>query len=428
LLPASQREEILSSYSQDELAALEFDWRFWGRPKQIAPPGDWATWILRAGRGFGKTRTGAEWFHERAAEHPGRWMALVAKTPADARDYCIEGPGGLLRNCKPKDRPHYESSKRRITWPNGSWATVYSSEEADQLRGFSGDTAWLDELAKYPNPQEVWDNLQFGMREASSDRPRRLITSTPRPLPIIRQIEKLPGTIVVTGSSYENRGNLDRTWFNETIAAYEGTRFGRQEIHAEILNDIPGALWSRDKIDECRLKQAPDLSRIVIAIDPAASSEEKADESGIVVAGVDGRRHGFVLQDATMKGTPQEVCEKAVRLFWNLGADRIVAEVNNGGEWIEAVLRSVDPTVPYRAVRASRGKVTRAEPVSSFYERGLVHHVGSFPQLEDQMCEFTVDFDRKTAGYSPDRVDALVWAFTELMVTGSGEPGIRSLG
>jgi phage terminase large subunit-like protein len=218
----------------------------------LPPDGDWATWVLRAGRGFGKTRTGSGWVHERAIEHPGRWIALVARTPADARDYMIEGPGGLLRNTHPRERPLYEPSKRRLTWPNRSWATIYSDEEPDQCRGFSGDTAWLDELAKFQNATETWHCLAFGMRETSSDRPRILVTTTPRPIPILAQIERLPSTVVVQGSSYENARNLDPRWFDDALTRYEGTRLGRQEIDAEILDDTPGALWTREVLEKSR--------------------------------------------------------------------------------------------------------------------------------------------------------------------------------
>jgi len=231
-----------------------FDWRgTWARAKQLPPEGDWTTWVVRAGRAFGKTVAGACWVHERAMEHPGRWIALVARTPADARDYMIEGPGGILKNTHPRERPLYEVSKRRVTWPNRSWATIYSDEEPDQLRGFSGDTAWLDELCKFQNVADTWNNLQFGMREKSNDRPRVLVTTTPRPNPILTQIEHLPSTVVITGSSYENRKNLDPRWFEDVLQRYDGTRIGRQEINAEILDDVQGALWTRELLDRCRL-------------------------------------------------------------------------------------------------------------------------------------------------------------------------------
>jgi len=250
-LPREEQLEMLSRLSDAEIVALRRSWRFQARPKQLAPPGEWMIWLVEAGRGFGKTRSGAGWMHERAEEEPGRWMALVAKTPADARDYMIEGPGGLLKHAPHWCRaapggpwPHYEPSKRRITWPNDSWATIYSSEKPDQLRGFSGDTAWLDEVAKYKNPREVWDNLQFGMREVSDDQPRIIITTTPRPITLLEEIEESEQSVVVRGSSYENRANLAPQWLNKTLAAYEGTRLGKQEIHGIRLEDVEGRVYS----------------------------------------------------------------------------------------------------------------------------------------------------------------------------------------
>lgn len=243
-LPESDRSRLIRELTATELIALDSDWKFWARPKQLPPPGDWLTWLLQTGRGFGKSRAGGGWTQSRAMESPGRWCALIAKTPADARDVMIEGPAGILRNAPPHERPIYESSKRRVTWPNGSWGTLYSSEEPDQLRGFSGDTAWLDEFGKYANPREVWDNLQFGMREVSADRPRVCITTTPRPLPILEEIENKATTVTVFGTSYENRANLAPEWFDSTIAAYEGTRLGRQEIHGERLEDVEGRVYS----------------------------------------------------------------------------------------------------------------------------------------------------------------------------------------
>lgn len=400
-----------------QLERLAYDWDFWARDEQKPPPGDWSVWLIKTGRGWGKTRTGAGWVHRRAMEFPKRWIAIVARTPADARDFMIEGPSGLLRNTHPRERPHYEPSKRRITWPNGSWATVYSDDEPDQIRGFSGDTAWLDEFAKFKHPVDVWNNLQFGMRERSSDRPRSLITTTPRPLKILKDILGLPDTVVVAGSSYENRENLDERWF-ASLTKFEGTRIGRQEIHGEILEDVSGALWNRSLIEQCRVRpeSVPSMRRIVVAIDPSATSGEDADEAGIVCVGLGQDGHGYVLEDASERMSPTQWAERAVRLYETHKADRIIGEVNNGGEMVETTLRVVSPGIPFRAVHASRGKVTRAEPASALYERGLVHHVGAFPALEDQLCAFTTDFNRATQGYSPDRLDALVWALTELML------------
>ena len=416
--PEAERTAILASLTDAQAQELLYDWRFWARPNQLAPGGDWSVWVLRAGRGFGKTRSGAGWVQERAMALP-RWIALVARTPADARDYMIEGPGGLLRNAAPKERPEYAPSNRRLTWPNGSWATIYSDGEPEQLRGFSGDTGWLDEFAKYRYPKIVWDNLQFGMREASTDRPRLVITTTPRPLALLRQIENLSSTITVTGSSYENRANLDPKWLAETLAPYEGTRFGRQEIHAEILDDVPGALWTRRNLDDYRVREAPDLERVVIGLDPPATSGEDANEAGIVAAGLarnkDGHPHGYTLDDWSMRGSPDEWGRRAVAAYHRFDADRIVAESNQGGEMVEHVIRSIDRDVPVTLVHATRGKYVRAEPISALYEQGRVHHVGTFPELEDQMVSFTPEnaADR-SRGLSPDRTDALVWAYTNL--------------
>jgi phage terminase large subunit-like protein len=277
----------LEPASNDQVLDAFYDWRgTWARSKQLPPDGNWTTWVIRAGRAWGKTLAGSMWVHERALEHPGRWIALVARTPADARDYAVEGPGGILRNVHPRERPLYEPSKRRITWPNRAWATVYSDDEPDQLRGFSGDTAWVDEMAKFVNAEDTWHCLQFGMRERSSDRPRILITTTPRPLPILRQIERLPSTIVVTGSSYENARNLDPRWFDDVLSRYEGTRLGRQEIMAEILEDVPGALWTREILDKCRAELDGALERAPLEIRKSSVEGPAGDGLGSQVVGV----------------------------------------------------------------------------------------------------------------------------------------------
>lgn len=346
---------------------------------------------------------------------PGRWLALVARTPADARDHLIESPGGILRNVPPHERPTYEPSKRRLTWPNGSFATVYSDEQPDQLRGFSGDSAALDEFAKWRHPRESWDMLQFGMREASSDRPRIVIATTPRPLSILREIEGRPSTVVVTGSSYENRSNLDPTWYAEVLASYEGTRLGRQEIHAEILTDVPGALWTRDLIERQRLREAPEtgIQRIVVGVDPAMTSGEDADMTGIVVCAKGADRKGYVLEDCTIRATPEGWAQQVVRAYHKWEADRVVVEVNQGGDLLRSVLHVVDRSIPIKEVRAARGKRTRAEPIAAAYERGDVFHVGSFADLEDEMCGYVPGETTE----SPDRMDALVWALSDLVLT-----------
>ena len=426
LLPGSERRRLIDNLSEAEAAALRFHWPSWARPGQLPPGGDWTVWLLLAGPGFGKTRVGAEWVRGEVCGAtplgPGRYrrLALVAETAADARDVMVEGESGLLAVHPAEFRPRYEPSKRRISWPNGAIATLYNATEPDQLRGPQHDAAWCDELAKWRHGEATWDMLQFGLR--LGERPRQVVTTTPRPLRLLKAILASPDTVTTRGTTHDNRENLAPAFFTRIIQRYEGTRLGRQELDGEILEDVPGALWRRRRIDELRVREAPELRRIVVAIDPAATSREGADESGIIVAGLGADRHGYVLEDLSLRGTPDEVCRAAWHGYVAHAADRVVAEVNNGGEWIGTVLRHLDPAIPYRALRATRGKVTRAEPVAALYEQGRVHHVGAHPTLEDQMCAFTVDFGRGAGGDSPDRVDALVWAFTELMPGPAGQP------
>jgi phage terminase large subunit-like protein len=396
--------------------ALERDWSLLARPNQLPPPGAWTIWMLLAGRGFGKTRAGAEFVKAEVEGGRARRVALVTSTAADGRDVVVEGESGLLAISSPWCRPQYEPSKRRLTWPNGAIATLYSAEEAYRLRGPQHDLAWADELAAWCDPA-AWDQLMFGLRLGRT--PRAVVTTTPRPVKIVRDLLAREGQDVVVsrGSSYENRSNLAPAFFAEIVRRYEGTRLGRQELNAEVLNDVPGALWSRDWIDGARVAVAPpDLMRVVVAIDPAVTSGEDADETGIVVAGVSSDQEVYVLADLSGRYAPHEWAREAVGAYHRYQADCVVAEVNNGGEMVEAVLRQVDANVSFRAVHASRGKVTRAEPCAALYEQARAHHVGAFPKLEDQMCSLTSDFDRKRAGYSPDRADALVWALTTLVV------------
>ncbi len=371
---------------------------------------------MLAGRGFGKTRTGAEYVRDQVLNHGRRRVALVAPTAADARDVMVEGESGVLSIGLPQERPHYEPSKRRLTWPNGAIATTYSADEPERLRGPQHDAAWCDEIASWRYP-EAWDMLMFGLR--LGDDPRVVVTTTPKPIKIIRELIADPMTVITRGSTYDNRFYLAPAFLAQIIKKYEGTRLGRQELNAEVLDDVPGALWSRALIEETRWpvhKAVPDLVRIAIAIDPAVSTGEDADETGIIVAGKDANGHGYVLADRSGRYPPTEWARTAIALYRQHKADRIVAEVNNGGDMVEATIRMVDPNVSYTKVHASRGKVIRAEPAAALYEQSRIHHVGAFPTLEDQMCGFTTDFDRKAAGFSPDRVDALVWALSDLLV------------
>ena len=414
-LPEVERNEYLKSLSPEALAHLRYDWEFWARPSQIAPLGDWTTWLILSGRGFGKTRMGAEWVRQKAKEHPGCRIALVAETAADGRDVMVLGESGLVTIDPDLTPDSFQRTNRCITWPNGSRAFLYNATEPDQLRGPQHHFAWVDELAKFKYMQDTWDQLQFGLR--LGEHPQQIVTTTPRPLPLIKKLINDADTIVTRGRTYDNAANLAAPFLRQIEDRYGGTRLGRQELEGEVLEDIPGALWSRTAIDEARRPEAPkDLERIIIAVDPSTSSEEHSDETGIVAVGcardADGYMRGYVLADWSIRGAPTEWAKKAVALYRHFDADRIVAEKNQGGEMVETTIKAADRNVPVTLVHASRGKYVRAEPISALYEQGRVHHVGRFDALEDQMCTFSVDYDRKNG--SPDRMDALVWGLTYL--------------
>ena len=422
-MPKHLRDAWLRSLDEDEHEVAQYAWReLWARKNQKSPPGDWRIWLLLAGRGFGKTRTGAEWIREQVESGRARRGALVAPTAADVRDVMVEGESGIMAVSPSWNMPRYQPAVRRLIWPNGAIATTYSADEPERLRGPQHDCAWCDEIAAWRYPA-AWDMLLFGLRLGSD--PRAVVTTTPKPIDLLigpgengrrAGLLKDPTVTITRASTYENRDYLPETFFRQIVSRYEGTRLGRQELNAEILDDVQGAMWSRELIEAQRIVTLPQLVRIVVAIDPAMSSGEDADETGIIVAGKDVNGHGYVLADLSGRYPPTEWAKAAIAAYREHKTDRIVAEVNNGGEMVEATLRVLDPNVAYTAVRASRGKVTRAEPIAALYEQDRIHHLGAFPQLEDQMCGFSSDFDRQTAGYSPDRVDALVWAFTELLV------------
>ena len=409
--------------STEARAALLWSWRFWARPQQMAPEGDWNTWVMLAGRGFGKTRAGSEWIRQcvcgATPSAPGQYhrVALIAETAADARDVMVEGDSGILKVHPPAFRPRYEPSKRRLTWPNGAVATLYNATEPDQLRGPQHDLAWCDEMAKWRYASETWDMLQFGMRLG---RPRALITTTPRPIPVLRGILADAKTIVTRGRTYDNAANLAEAFLQQIKRKYEGTRLGRQEIDGEILDDVPGSLWTRDILDRSRKKQSdklPDMQRVVVAIDPAGKSQETAlsdgtAETGIVVVGIGVDNRGYVLDDQTCSLSPNGWARRALSAYDMFSADCIVVETNQGGDMVKSTIQSVRPGINVREVHASRGKVTRAEPIAALYEQGRISHVGAFPGLEDQMVLFTpLGIAGETTG---DRVDALVWGLTQL--------------
>lgn len=423
-LPEAIRTAEINRLTPKQRDALLHYWPFWARPNQVAPDGDWLTWVILAGRGFGKTRCGSEWVRSMVCgDTPlsnGKYhrVALVAETAADARDVMVEGDSGIL-GVHPKDyRPIYEPSKRRLTWPNGTTATLFNATEPDQLRGPQQDLAWCDELAKWRYAQETWDMLQFGLR--LGDHPRVCITTTPRPIVLLRQIMADPRTVTTRGSTYENASNLAASFLDQIKKRYEGTRLGRQELNAELLDDVPGALWTREMLDRKRMRpddKLPDLQRVVVAVDPAGKSQETAmsegtAETGIIVAGlgVDGR--GYVLDDLTCSAGPTGWARRALSGYDLYSADAIVVETNQGGDMVKQTIKSLRD-VPVIEVHASRGKVTRAEPIAALYEQGRISHRGAFADLEDQMVLFTpLGIAGNTTG---DRVDALVWAMSQLM-------------
>jgi phage terminase large subunit-like protein len=398
---------------------LEHDWASIARPEQLPPDGKWSTWLILAGRGAGKTRTGAEWVRSLAEAASVPRIALVGPTAADVRDTMVEGESGLLAIAPNSNRPTYEPSKRRLTWKNGVQATMFSSEEPERLRGPQFGAAWVDELCAFRNVRDTWSNLQFGLRLGRH--PRQVVTTTPKPIPLLRALIANPDTVVSRGTTYDNRDNLAPSFFSQIVRSYEGTRVGRQELNAEILEDVPGALWTRAMIDRAREPMDSRLVRIVVAVDPSGArnaGDEGADWIGIVVAGkgVDGR--AYVLADRSCKLSPAGWGARAVQAYKEFSADRIVAERNFGGAMVEHVIRTTESSVAFKEVTASRGKVQRAEPVAALYEQGKVTHLADdLSMLEDQLCQMTGN------GFcgdgSPDRADALVWALTELMLGGS---------
>ncbi len=407
-LTPAQRADFVNSLPAAALLPFLYDWSgIWARDSQLLPEGDWSTWLVCAGRSFGKTHCGAESVIEMQRRGAGR-IALVAPTSADARDVMLEGKSGIITLAPPWNRPKYEPSKRRLSWSNGARAFLYSAEEPERLRGPQHDFAWCDEIAAWTNGEEVWNQLQFGMRVG--DRPRAIATTTPKAVPLVLKLMADPRTVTTRGNTFENTA-LPESYLQAMHRLFDGTRLGRQEIHAEVLTDNPGALFSQEIVDANRVREVPPLSRIIISIDPAPTSDRGSDETGIMATGKDDRGHGYVLKDHSLRGSPDEWARAAVKAYYEHRADMIVAEVNNGGEMVEAVLRSVDENVPFKAVRAMRGKSKRAEPVAALYEQGKIHHVGDLEKLEKQMRVFT-----GVNGRRDDRTDAMCWGLHELLI------------
>lgn len=373
---------------------------------------------MLGGRGAGKTRTGAEWVRAMVYGMPpwadrahGR-IALVGETVHDAREVMVEGESGLLRTSPFEQRPEWIATRKRLEWPNGAIGQVFSAEDPEGLRGPQVEAAWCDELAKWRYGEATFDMLQFALRLGTQ--PRQLITTTPRPLPLIKRLIVDPRTLVTRAPTRANQDFLSPAFLETVVGRYAGTRMGRQELDGELIEDRPDALWSRMMIEGCRVDAAPALSRIMVGIDPPGSSRQGADACGIVAVGRADSGMYFVLEDASQAGlTPQAWATKAVALYRRLNANSLVAEINMGGEMVRSVLRQVDGSVPLKEVHATRGKYLRAEPVAALYEQGKVKHVGCFPLLEDEMCDFGVN--GLSSGASPDRLDALVWAISAML-------------
>ncbi|ALR22731.1 DNA-packaging protein [Sphingobium baderi] len=423
------RERVLAHLDDAAAERLAAEWRWTARAGQVAPDGDWRVWLMMAGRGFGKTRAGAEWVREIAENDPGARIALVGATLGEARSVMVEGVSGLLSIAPWWCRPAYAPALRKLIWPNGAIATLFGAADPEALRGPQFSHGWADEIGKWPGGEAVWDNLMLGMRLGR--RPQVLATTTPRPVPLVRRLAAREGgdTVVTRGRTADNAAHLAEGFLAAMEEGYGGTRLGRQELDGELIEEIEGALWTRDLLERCRVRHVPEkgLTRVVVAVDPPASAH--GDACGIVVAGLGADGRAYVLADASVEKMRPEGWARAVAgAAAAYGADRVVAEANNGGAMVESVLRAAEAGLPVKLVHASRGKAARAEPVAALYEAGRVAHRGAFPDLEDEMCGLIAGGGYEGPGRSPDRADALVWALTELMLTRRGDARIRTLG
>jgi len=427
----AERKEIFRKLTARVAGALEREWSFVARREQLAPEGDWRIWLMMAGRGFGKTRAGAEWVLGIAKADPSARIALVGATLGEARSVMVEGASGLLSISPGWARPAYAPALRKLTWPNGAMATLFGAAEPESLRGPQFSHGWADEIAKWPFAESAWDNFMMTMRLGSA--PRVIATTTPRPVALVRRLVAGAGpggdVVVTRGRTVENKANLADGFIAAMTRSYGGTRLGRQELDGELIEEAEGALWTRDLIERCRVRHVPDggvLTRVVVAVDPPASAD--GDACGIVVAGLGGDGRAYVIADASVGGMRPEGWARAVAAAAMVhGADKVVAEANNGGAMVTSVLRAAVEALPVRLVHASRGKVARAEPVAALYEAGRVAHRGAFPELEDEMCGLVLGGGYEGPGRSPDRADALVWALSELMLGRQGVAQVRGL-
>ncbi|MEM6856825.1 MAG: terminase family protein [Pseudomonadota bacterium] len=426
------RNRVTRALNQSERNEFDYHWEMMARPAQLAPPGDWRIWMVMAGRGFGKTRAGSEWVRQIAENQPEARIALVSSSVAEARSVMVEGESGIMACAPPERRPIFEPSLRRLRFPNGAQAQIFSAAEPENLRGPQHSHAWCDEIGKWPlsgaRATRCWDNLLMGLR--ITDRPLAMVTTTPRTVPIVERLlkQEQDGSVIITrGSTYENVGNLPRRFFDAIEAEFSGTQLARQEICGEFLTDIEGALWTRSLLEASReTGSAPENRRVVVAVDPPASAQ--GDECGIIVAALGSDGSARVLADCSVaQAAPGEwaAAVSAATKHWE--ADRVVAEANQGGVMVESVLRAADKTLPIKLVHASRGKVARAEPIAALYTAGRVRHCGTFARLEDQLCGLMTGGEYAGPGRSPDRADALVWALSELMLVRPAQPSIRPI-
>ena len=422
------RERLVRELGEDAVDWLRRNWRGRARPGQLPPGEDWFIWLILAGRGFGKTRAGAEWVRAIGEADGSARIALVGATLQEARAVMVEGESGLLAIAPAARRPHWFPSRRLLRWPGGAIAMLYGAADPETLRGSQHSHAWADEIAKWPRAVAAWDNLLMGLRLGA--RPQIVATTTPRPVALIRRLVNDPAVAVTRGRTQDNRAALPPAFLAEMTRSYAGTRLGAQELEGALMLDLEGALWTHALLDGCRLSGPPpaheQLKRVVIGVDPPAG--EQGDACGIVVAGLDDEGRAIVLDDATVtRASPERWARAVARAAWHWRADRIVAEVNNGGAMVGAVLRAADIALPLRLVHASRGKSARAEPIAAAYETGKVRHRVRFAALEDQLCGLLANGGYEGPGRSPDRADALVWCLTDLLLGHAGPPGLRRL-
>ena len=418
-LPPEARSLFLESLTPSEAEFLFRDWPFWARPEQLPPNGDWRIWLFLGGRGAGKTRAGAEWIAEGMRSGAMRRVALVGATYADVRDVMIAGDSGLLA-AGAADGVRYLASKRQLVWPCGAVAQAFTAEEPDGLRGHQFDSAWIDEFAKGAEPQAALDMLLMGLR--IGDNPRALVTTTPRNIAAFKALLAMPGVAVTRSRTFANAANLAPAFLAQMRSQYAGTRLGRQELDAELIEDNETALWRREWIERGRVREWPQLRRVVVAVDPPVSVGTQADECGLVVAGLAQGGEAYVLADRSRRGlSPLGWARRAADTYEAFAADAIVAEANQGGAMVGEMIRQAAPDAVIRLVHARRDKVTRAAPAAALYERGLVHHADVFPELEDQLCQYD------GTGASPDRMDALVWALADLFPRTSVKPRVRKI-